>query len=238
MPRGFEGVKKASAEVEARRGSGGPGALWFRLQAGEEAIGRFLEQDGDVVWAMVHEVPVEGRSWGRDVPCLDQEKDGTPCPGCEADLPRKFKGYINVIWDNAPVFHRDEQGKLVKDKQNNPVITGHKPQVAVWSSGIRLFDNLGEINDSYKGLRSRRFRIKRKGEGLSTTYVINPEDPDSGPQPFSKEETKLEEDKYDLSDFVKPPSYEDFMNDLNGLPRGTPQSNEDAGRANPFMRNS
>jgi hypothetical protein len=235
MPKGFSGVKQASAEIESRRSGfsgGGPGALWFRLQNGEEAIVRFLEQDDDVVYAWMHEVPVEGRSWGRDVPCLDQDEDGTPCPGCEHELHRKFKGYVNLIWDNAPVFKRDDNGKMIKDGRNQPIITGHKPQVAIWSSGIRLFDNLGEINDTFKGLRSRRFKAKRKGEGLSTTYVINPEDPDSGPQKFTADETRLEEKKYSLEDFIRPPSYEDFEKDLSGMDGDAPEVQ----RVNPFMR--
>lgn len=116
MPRGFQGVRQASAEVESKRGSGGPGALYFRLKAGEDAIVRFLEQDEDIHWCMMHEVPVENRSFGRNVPCLDQEKDGTPCPGCERDMDRRFKGFINLIWFNAPVFKRDSENKMVKDR--------------------------------------------------------------------------------------------------------------------------
>lgn len=236
MPRGFSGVRQASAEIEARRGSGGPGALWFRLKAGDEAIVRFLEQDDDIHWAMCHEVPVEGRQWGKDVPCLDQEKEGEECPGCDADLPRRFKGYINLIWQDAPVFKRDGDGKLVKDRLGDLVITGTKPQVAIWSSGIRLFEQLDEINANFKGLSSRRFKVKRKGEGLNTTYSINPEDVDSGPQDFSDEEGKLAADKYDLADFVKPPALEDFRKELG---QGGGGSNGQAAAPqskNPFMR--
>lgn len=240
MPRGFTGVRKASAEVEARRGSGGPSALWFRLQDGEEAIVRFLEQDDDTFWCHMHEVPVDNRSFGRDVACCDQEKDGTPCPGCEQDLPRKFKGFINLIWDDAPVFKRDDEGKLVKDKDNNPVVISHKPQVAVWGSGIRVFEELDETNANYRGLRSRRFRIKRKGSGLSTKYTIAPEDVDSGPQPMTDAEKKLDGSKYDLNEFTKSPSYNEFLKELGEAPRnqnGGGGGQEEKPR-NPFMRKS
>lgn len=240
MPRGFSGVRKASAEVEARRGSGGPSALWFRLQDGEEAVVRFLEQDDDTFWCHMHEVPVDNRSFGRDVACCDQEKDGTPCPGCEQDLPRKFKGFINVIWDDAPVFKRDDEGKLVKDKDNSPVIVGHKPQVAVWGSGIRVFEELDETNANYRGLRSRRFKIKRKGSGLSTKYTIAPEDVDSGPQPMTEAEKKLDGSKYDLNEFTKPPSYNEFLKELGQAPQnqnGGGGGQEEKPR-NPFMRKS
>src|SRR5436190_4264840 len=204
MPRGFEGVRKTSAEIESRRGGGGIGSLWFRLGPGEDTTVRFLEQDEDIHWAQMHEVPVEGRQWGRDVACCDQEKDGTPCPGCEADLPRRFKGYINVIWEDAPVFKRDKEGKMVRDSEGDPVVVDHKPQVAIWSSGIRLFEELDEINANYKGLMSRRFRVKREGTGFDTKYVVSPVDIDSGPQPMTADETALAADKPDLSANVKP----------------------------------
>jgi hypothetical protein len=239
MPRGFGGVRQASAEIESRRGSGGPNALWFRLKAGDEAVVRFLEQDEDIFWAMMHEVPVDGRSWGRDVPCLNQEGDDTPCPGCERDLPRRFKGYINLIWNEAPVFKRDDSGKMVKDSTGDPVVVGKKPQIAIWSSGIRLFENLDEINANFKGLKSRRFKVKRKGDGLNTTYSINPEDVDSGPQAFSEAEQKLEDDKYDLSQFTKPGTYEEFLKELGEGDGSGGNGNGGGGESksrNPFMR--
>lgn len=237
MPRGFGGVRDVSAEAESRRGSPGAGALWFRLKAGEDAVVRFLEQDDDVFWAMMHEVPVEGRSWGRDVACLDQDKDGTPCPGCERDLPRRFKGFINLIWDNSPVFKRDKDNRLVKDSTGDNVVLDRRPQVAIWSSGIRLFDDLAEINANYKGLSSRKFRVKRKGEGLETRYSIAPEDIDSGPQNFSEAENKLIAAKYDLGVYTVPRSYEDFLKELGQAPsQGGNGSGEQSQGANPFMR--
>lgn len=238
MPRGFSGVRQASADIEAKRSQGGgQSALWFRLGAGEETVVRFLEQDDDIHWAMMHEVPVEGRKWGRDVPCVDQDKDGTPCPGCERDLPRRFKGYINVIWDDAPVFKRDESGKVVRDSTGDPVITGKKPQVAIWSSGIRLFEDLDEINANYKGLTSRRFKVKRTGEGFDTKYRINPEDIDSGVQELSPAEKELAGNKYDLNEYVKPGSYEEFEKELTGGNGGGGGGGfQQAPPKNPFMR--
>jgi hypothetical protein len=239
MPRGFGGVRQASAEVEARRSSGGPSALWFRIDAGEEAIVRFLEQDDDIFWCKMHEVPVDGRNFGRDVACCNQDDDGTPCPGCERDLPRKFKGFINLIWDNAPVFKKNSEGRLEKDKDNNPIIISRKPQVAVWGSGIRVFEELDEINANFRGLRSRRFKVKRKGEKLSTKYSIQPQNVDSGPQDFSDEEKKLQAGKYDLNLFVKPPTYNEFLKELGESPNGSGGNStpaDEAANKNPFMR--
>lgn|SRR3954447_2356600 len=238
MPRGFQGVREASADVESRRGSG-PGSLFFRLKSGETAVVRFLEQDDDIAWCYMHEVEVEGRSWGRNVPCLDQEKSGVPCPGCERDMDRRFKGFINLIWFNAPIFKRDD-GKIVKDRLGDPVVLSTQPQVAVWNSGIRLFEELDEINTNYRGLMSRRFKVRRKGEGLDTKYHISPEDPDGGAQPMDADELKLAEGKYDLNLYTQPSSYEDFLKEMGasgGNRNGQGgQGGEGQPRANPFMR--
>ena len=237
MPRGFQGVRQASAEVEAKRGSGG-GSLYFRLKGGEEAIVRFLEQDEDIAWCMMHEVPVENRQFGKNVPCLDQERDGTPCPGCEKEMDRRFKGFINLIWEDAPVFKRDDSNKIVKDRLGDPVILRTEPQVAVWNSGIRLFEELDEINTNYKGLMSRKFKVKRRGEGLDTKYSIAPADPDGGPQPLDDEERKLMAEKYDLNQFTKPGTYDEFMDQLGGGSGGGSDNGSGGSqpRANPFMR--
>jgi hypothetical protein len=239
----MSGIKQASAELEAKRSGGGgsgPQSIWFKLKAGQETIVRFLEQDDEVHWAMMHEVPVEGRQWGRSVPCVDQERDGTPCPGCEADLPRKFQGYINVIWDDAPVFKRDDQGKVVRDSTGDIVVLDNKPQPAIWSSGIRLFEELEELNTNYRGLKTRRFKVKRKGSGFDTKYVFSPENIDSGPQDFSSQEEQLASQKGDLSQHVNPFTYEEFEKVMNG---GSSQSSNGGNqqsqqRANPFMRRS
>lgn len=241
MARGLEGVRQAAAEVEAkRRGSGGPQALWFSLKAGEEAVVRFLEQ-GDTdfpYWCNAHVVPVEGRAWGKLVTCLDQERDGTACPGCERELQRKFQGYVNMIWFEAPVYKRDDKNRLVKDSTGDKVVVTRKAQIAVWTSGIRLFEELGEVDANFRGLSSRPFRIKRKGEGLDTKYHIAPADPDSGAVEMTDEQKKLAESKYDLNEFVTAGSYEEFLKDLGetgssgGNTGGAPTA-----RPNPFMKN-
>jgi hypothetical protein len=243
MPKGFTGVRNASAELEARRSSGGPNALWFRLDPDEEAIVRFLEQGEDIYWCYMHEVPVEGRSFGRDVVCINQEEDGTPCPGCEQGLPRRFKGFINLIWDKAPVFKKDSEGKFEKGSDNKPIIIGYKPQVAVWGSGIRVFEELEETDSSYRGLRSRRFKIKRKGTGLNTKYSIKPADIDSGAQEFDSQEKELEKGKYNLAEFVKPGTYQEFQKELGKSGAGSGSGGNGNGNGsgdsqpkNPFLR--
>lgn len=239
MPRGLSGVREASAELESRKSGAqrGPGALYFRLQDGDETVVRFLEQDDEIAWCWMHELPVEGRAWGRPTPCLDQERNGSPCPGCERDMPRKFTGYINLIWEDAPIFKRDETNRIVRDSTGDPVVIGTKPQVAIWSSGIRLFEELDEINANYKGLMSRKFKVKRKGSRLETKYLISPQDIDAGPQEMSKEEIELANNKFDLTEFITPKTYDEFLAELTGgVPNGAGgQAAQQA--VNPFMRN-
>ena len=142
------------------------------------------------------------------------------------------------FWFDAPIFKRDAENKIVKDRLNDPVVIGNKAQVALWSSGIRLFEELEEVNANYKGLMSRRFKVKRKGSGLDTKYIIVPADIDAGPTALDDEENKLAEDKYDLNEFIKPPSYEDFLKALGqgGQSAGNGGQAAPESRPNPFMR--
>lgn len=216
MSKGFEGIKnrveqkKAQSQFRQDRKFDGPPPLYFSIKDGESAHVRFLEENDDVHYADVHEIPVEGRSWGITVPCLDQSAEGLPCPGCERGLDRKFKGYINVVWFDAPVWKRDENQRLVKDNNNQKISIGNKTQVAIWTSGIRLFEKLEVINDRYKGLSSRRFEVTRKGRDLPF-YEIVPVEIDGGPQDFSPTEEELAESKPDLNQYTVPGSVDDFL---------------------------
>jgi hypothetical protein len=150
-------------------------------------------------------------------------------------MDRKFRGFINMIWEDAPVFKRDESGKIVRDSTGDPVSLGNKPQVAIWSSGIRLFEELDEINANYKGLMSRKFKIKRKGSRLDTKYLISPQDIDAGPQEMDAAEKELAASKFDLAEFVAPKSYDEFLGELTGgVTNGNGAPAQQA--VNPFMR--
>lgn len=237
MPRGFAGVRQAAKEQREKRGSGG---MFFKLpNDGDTAIVRFLEEGDDVAWCWVHEVPVDGRKWPDNIPCLDQEAEGVDCPGCEKDLKRKIQGYVNVIWHDAPELRRDKEGKLVK-VDGEVVPTGKtKPMVALWTTGRMLLEEFDEINDNFGGMTSRRFKIKRRGEGLDTKYKISPEDIDSGPQAMSDEEKELAEKKTDVAALIAPPSYDDFFKGKQSSNDSAPSKEEavaSAKKRNPFMR--
>lgn len=240
MSKGFEGIKSRSEAQKAKQKNfqkkefDGPPPLYFGIKDGESVQVRFLEENEDVHYADVHEIPVEGRSWGITIPCLDQNADGTACPGCERGLDRKFKGYINVIWADAPVWKRDENQRLVKDDYGNKISIGQKTQVAIWSSGIRLFEKLEVINDRYRGLRSRRFEVTRKGVKLPF-YEIVPVEIDGGPQEFTAGETKLDESKTNLDFYTVPGTYDDFLARMGEGPQNNNENGSEGKSKNPWL---
>jgi hypothetical protein len=121
------------------------------------------------------------------------------------------------------------------------VVLERKPQIAVWSSGIRLFEELDEINVNFRGLSSRRFKVKRKGEKLDTKYHISPADVDAGAQEMTEDEQKLAEGKYDLAPSITPGPTRTFLKELgeggNGVGHGQGGTPQSSGRTNPFLRN-
>lgn len=198
MARGFDSVREAGKDIEARKAAAGEDfqqRTYFKLNSGNSAIVRFLEQGDEVKWAWVHEIPVEGKTFGPKIVCRDQDEEGRrigeSCPGCERELKRSFRGVINLIWRGA-----GDDGEDI---------------VALWIAGPRVFvDTLDPLETAYRGLASRDFTVTRKGERLDTSYSILPTDPDGGAQPLSAADKKLAKDKNDLTWYVEAPSYEEW----------------------------
>jgi hypothetical protein len=215
MPKGKVGT--AVAEIESRKrglaeSGSQPRKLFFRLGDGHSAVVRFLEESSDLNWAWVHQLPATGQNkFGVKIPCRDQGEEGEPigepCPGCERGDKRTFQGAINIIWRDAPVLQRDESNRIVRDAAGAPVVSGNKDSIAVWISGVTVFEDLEEMDKTYTGLSSRDFLVKRRGSGLNTRYTISPADPDGGPQKMSKADTALAAEKYDLTEYVVPPPF-------------------------------
>lgn len=214
MPRGFGAIESAAQRIKESGGGDFVPYLRFKLPGdGDSAIVRFLEQGEEVYSYWYHDFSHVDKQngWKTKVPCLDQDDKGVPCPGCREDLPRKFEGLINVIWRNAPVFKKDDDDKLVKDKSGDYIVIDNKDQVAVWRGGIELFSKVLKRKDlTYKGLGTRDFEITREGLKLDTTYAVEPADVDAGASDLSDEDKTLAEDKYDLEEIANFKSEEDF----------------------------
>lgn len=217
MP-GISKVRSAADDINARKEAGGGGSrYYFKLQDGETAIVRFLEDGSEVACAWVHQLePTGGRDYGVKVPCRDQDFDtlqrgvGEACPGCERDLRPQFQGAINMIWRDAPTLARDDQGRLVRDENNKVVVDGAEDQLAVWVAGITVFEELDAIDADFGGLTSRDFKITRRGSGLNTKYTIRPANVDGGPSEMSPADSALAEEKFDLSSYASAPEYEEW----------------------------
>lgn len=228
MPRGFQGVRQvAENNKNAFNNASNEGnyVKKFKLLDGATATVRFLDQGEQIAWCHIHAIPTGGQ-WPEDLPCLDQDGEGRRCPGCESDnakiSKRKFKGFINLIWRNAP--KQEKKG----DKWET---TSYEDQIAVWMSGITVFDELDTIDVNYKGLISRDFRIVRKGAKLDTTYSILPADVDSGPQPLSDADNELTKKKYDLQQFITPLSAEEMAQKMTGNSGGVAPASVNASSA-------
>jgi hypothetical protein len=244
MPVGMKGVRGVVQDIEARKNSsGGGGPLWLKVGDGESVTVRFLEQGEDVKWAWCHEVPQAGQQWPRLVVCRDQDEagqqSGEPCPGCEANYKRKFQGWINVIWRDAPVFEREKPepgktfGRMKKGPDGRLIQQGTEDQVAVWQAGVVVFEELDGKDVTYKGLTSRDFVIKRRGTGMATKYTIEPADPDAGPVVMSSNDKKLAEGKQDLTGKVSPEPYDSWGK--TGEQREQQQDKLSPADTSPFM---
>ena len=208
MARGFSKVAAARADSDKRKNSGGnfTKRLYFKLPGdGDTAKVRFLEAGEDVAGGYFHPVQFPDKKYPILIPCLDQdpltaERVGRDCPGCEQELKRQFKGVINLIWRDAPLYATDDDGNVDYDE-----IVGYEDQVAVWQSGLETFEEL-QIQDETYGLDSRDFVIRRRGSGKNTKYSINAVD--GGAKALSKADKELAAGKYDLNEITEPPSYE------------------------------
>lgn len=208
MARGFGIVKEHQEKIgdSAPDFEKKPSVLYLRLpEDGDTAIVRFLEQGDDVFSTYVHQVG----DWRTEIPCLDQNDDGTSCPGCDSEFPRRLKAILNIIWRDAPVIKRDEDGRFEKNG-NEYVIEGHEDQVAVWKTGFESLNALARKDVKYKGLSSRDFEITREGTGKKTKYSVEPADVDSGPVAPSAKDKKLAKDAYDPEEVSRPVNQEAF----------------------------
>jgi hypothetical protein len=243
VPRGFEGIRGAVAEIEERRkgaGSDGSRIQWFKLNPGESATVRFLEQGDDVCWAWMHQLQPQGnQKFGDWEVCLNTNNDGTACPGCERRLPRKVRGYINLVWRDGPQFEKEEFKRddgttgirFKRDSENKVIPAGRGPIQAVWNQGVNVFEELDGLDAAYKGLMTRDYRITRKGEGLNTKYQILPLDPEA----LTEADKEMLANKADLAPYIMPKSYEDWGKS-DPTPSEGNSSSGDGGSVNPFMR--
>jgi hypothetical protein len=230
MGKGFDSIiKEQKKRAEAFAADRDTNRIFYRrlrIQPGDTAVVRFLEEGEDVAYAYMGQLPARGNQrWGNWTPTRDQAGDGsTPCPLRERGITISFRGFINVIWRDAPEFALDPKGRIARDSNGDWIITGYKDQIALLEGGITLFTDLAQIDRAYHGLMSRDFNITRTGTGTTTRYTVIPADPDAGAVPLSAADKKLAKEKYDLNPLITPKSYEELKRLLGEHVEETPQA--------------
>lgn len=189
-------VDEASRRADERRAAGN--RRWVSIDDGESAQIRVIDAK-EFKDLYVHRVPFAKRDGGeyhRDVPCLDQDDKGVPCPGCKDEIQRRYKFYLNVIVRDAEVLNDegDPTGKTAD-------------QVMIWSGGITVARRLNKLHGRV-GLESRDIVVEREGTKKKTKYDIDWATDEN--EPLSANDKKLAKNKHDLSRYTDVPEFDDF----------------------------
>jgi hypothetical protein len=169
---------------------------WASWDDGDVLVLRVLDAGENFQDAYVHRVKMD-KDGGKDhyfadVPCLDQDDKGIPCPGCADELPRRYKFWTNVIvrdWE-------DDSGE-------------EKDTLMVWSGGITVAKRLDKLDARFGGLDKRDIEVEREGKGKNDTkYEVEPAS-DSN-EPLSDDDKLLAKKSHDLARYTEPPSFDDF----------------------------
>lgn len=207
--------------------------IWPGLRNdGDSIVVRFLENSTEFEGAYFHmaqKVSQNGKKYFQRYLCLDQENESPgSCPACVAGIQKSFKGFINVVWYDAPVYQKDDDGKLVKTN-GEYVQTGVEDINAIWIQGITVFKSLHTLDLTYNGLTNNDFRIIRSGKDKKTQYNILPV-----PGEPQEIDPKFIENKHDLSVFTQPSDLAAMQQAF--LPgQGQQVATPEAG-ASPFLR--
>lgn len=173
---------------------------WVHVEDGESTVVRVVDVGSDFRDGFVHQVEFDGgkgkKSFTRDVMCLDQNDDGTPCPGCRDDLERRFKFWCRAIEREAAI--ENDAGK----------VTGYADKVKILSGGKRLATALNKKHKRHD-ISKRDVEIEREGQGWDTDYSV--EWVDEKDVPLSKVDLKMIEDSgIDLERYAYTPEFDDF----------------------------
>ena len=197
MPKGLARIQKLAEEANARSaayeaGEGG-GVRALKLDKGETATGRFLEE-GDGVWYLyMHELPKKpGQQYGDRIQCLDQDDVGAECPGCQIEgVKRTARVVINFIRYDEPKLRRGADGKAVKDAQGNYVFDGVEPALVVWEAGqgtggrIAYLEEENNGGNRGHGITNHVVKIKRTHDNKNP-FMIDVVERDKPPADFEK----------------------------------------------------
>lgn len=238
MPVGLESLKHSLENDDApvRTEYDGPRPyVFFNLGPGETANVRFL----NVGWAWTNKVLVPGRQYEDYIPSFDQSGySGMNCPLQQAGLPRTRRGWATMIWRDGPVFARDEEGKIIKEKKK-PVVERTEDVLALWTAFSKgALESILHADAKFKGIGSRDMEVSRnKGTGFDVAYHVFPSDIDSGATKLSARDKELADLAPDLNEFVTPQEWNKLAAMVGAAPTGQfGQVNVESEEGNPFFQ--
>lgn len=238
MPSGAEAFQRRQAQREAERATSTAGMInadFFSPEPNTFVFVRFLEQGDELKFADSHRIPVMGRTIPMSLFCLDNEDDGTACPGCQSSDPkisrRITRGYVNLIWRDGPVYERNDYGSPKKDPNTKKlIVTGRADGVFLWNCSGDTFTDLLQKDVAYKGLSSRDCKVTRIGAGRDTKYSVEPADIDSGPQSMTIADMSLAVEKaFNIKELIAPMSYQDFVQAMHNAQAGNAAAGDSDG---------
>ncbi len=216
---GLGHVKKA--EQQQKKRAAARDRKWLKLDDGDVVIVRLFPTEEFFKDGFVHRTPMEHPKTGKkmypDIMCLDQDEDGTPCPGCKDELQRRYKFWTPVIVRD----YEDENGKTAD-------------MVAVWSGGITIAKRLEKMQSKHK-LDKRDIEVERSGSTKDDTeYSIEWSDEED--VPYSSKDKKLMENAPDLTRYTRIPEFDDFYKPLGDQGEDESDIGEKAVKRNPFSK--
>jgi len=185
-------------------------------EAGGAIVVRFLEQGQDVNVYDMHEykepsVKAQGGFFTKRFSCFRDAAFGNPnadCPGCKAGLPIKPRTAFNLIQRQRPVLRKGQDGKAVKDQNNQYIVEGKQDAVVYIDFANTTANFIRRCDNDFRGLMSRDLVLGLSGDNFQP-YTLAPFDIDAGAQQMSTEDQALAAQKHNLDKIFAPPTFQE-----------------------------
>ena len=123
-----------------------------------------------------------------------------------------------MTYTQAPVYKRSQNGFPEKDEQTKQkIVVGYADGVFLWKCSNTVLQELLNKDQTYRGLMSRDFTVRRQGSSMQdTVYFIEPYDVNTAEVPMSPTDQALAAAKFEIDKFITPMSFEDAQKLLSG----------------------